>query len=100
MGVAGGVATFRNVRVGACADELRLTGVVRRVVSTGEIGVGEGGFFGEKVLQCLCATRYGADVERALRRRRELDYAVRGKGWTFEGASLRWGESLFGNKRE
>jgi hypothetical protein len=44
VGVAGGVAAFRVVRVGACADELRLMGVVRRVFSTGEIRVvGRGG---------------------------------------------------------
>ena len=42
MGVVGGAAAFRVVRVGACADMLRLMGVVQRVVTTGEVRVGGG----------------------------------------------------------
>ncbi len=38
-GVMGGAAAFRFVRVGACADEIRLMGVGRSKVSTGVVGV-------------------------------------------------------------
>ncbi len=78
-GVVGGAAAFRFVRVGACADELRLMGVGRSRVSTGVVGVVRvRGFFVRKSSKCMLATQYGADVERPMGGRCELDYAVRG----------------------
>ena len=60
------------VRVGACADELRFMGVDRSGVLA---DVGK--FLRKEIVESLCATLDGADVERFLGGRRELDDAVR-----------------------
>jgi hypothetical protein len=84
-GVVRGAKAFRGVRVGPCADELRLMGVGWDEESSW-VADREGG--GGSLVQRLCAPRYGADVEWSLGGRCELYYAVCGERWASEGSPV------------